>query len=44
MPAVVVSDLARDDLIDIWLYIADDSENAADRLMLSGYRDLEVLL
>ena len=33
MPRVLRSDLAAEDLIEIWTYIADDDEHAAGRLL-----------
>ncbi len=33
MAEVYLSDLAREDLVDVWSYIAYDSENAADSVV-----------
>jgi toxin ParE1/3/4 len=33
LPTVLRSDLAEDDLVEIWLFIAKDSPNAADRFL-----------
>ena len=33
MPEITVSQQARQDLIDIWRYVADDNPDAADRLL-----------
>ncbi|MCI0362002.1 MAG: type II toxin-antitoxin system RelE/ParE family toxin [Planctomycetaceae bacterium] len=33
MPAITLDDAAREDLIDIWEYIAHDNPQAADRML-----------
>ena len=33
MPSVVFTKKAREDLIDIWLHIAEDDPTAADRVL-----------
>jgi len=44
MAGILRRPAARRDLIDIWLYIADDSETAADRFMDRIEKTLETLL
>lgn len=39
MPTLIVSPEAEQDLLDIWLYIAEDSSVNADRFSLIGWRE-----
>ena len=39
MPAVRRTARAEDDLVDIWLYIAEDNPNAADRFLEGNRSD-----
>jgi toxin ParE1/3/4 len=43
MPRFIVSDEAREDMAEIWSYIAADSEDAANRLVATFHDRFEAL-
>lgn len=44
MPEATISPLARQDLLDIWEFIARDNIDAADRLHEAAFRSFERLV
>ncbi len=43
MPSILVTPAAEEDLINIWLYIARDNEEAADRVYQAAENTFEIL-
>lgn len=43
MPAILITPAAEEDLINIWLYIARDNEEAADRVYEAAENTFEIL-
>ena len=43
MPSILITPAAEEDLINIWLYIARDNEEAADRIYQAAENTFELL-
>ncbi len=43
MPEILVTPAAENDLINVWLYIAQDNEDAANRVYLAAEKTFETL-
>lgn len=43
MPAILITPVAEEDLINIWLYIARDNEEAADRVYEAAENTFKIL-
>jgi toxin ParE1/3/4 len=44
MPSILITPAAENDLVNIWLYIARDNQDAADRVYQAAEKTFESLL